>query len=106
MLGCIYFVMMMLGAMTVRVPPEGWKPAGWTPPRALGAVDDHERERHGRRTRSSTPQFWLLWIVLFCNVTAGIGILEQASPMIQDHFPSGHARRPPPASSACSRSAT
>ena len=33
-----------------------------------------------------TPQFWLLWVVLFCNVTAGIGILEQASPMIQDHF--------------------
>ena len=33
-----------------------------------------------------TPQFWLLWTVLFCNVTAGIGILEQASPMIQDYF--------------------
>ena len=33
-----------------------------------------------------TPQFWLLWVVLFCNVTAGIGILEQASPMIQDFF--------------------
>ena len=33
-----------------------------------------------------TRQFWLLWVVLFCNVTAGIGILEQASPMIQDHF--------------------
>ena len=33
-----------------------------------------------------TPQFWLLWVVLFCNVTAGIGILEQAAPMIQDFF--------------------
>jgi MFS family permease len=33
-----------------------------------------------------TPQFWLLWTVLFCNVTAGIGLLEQASPMIQDFF--------------------
>ena len=38
-----------------------------------------------------TPQFWLLWIVLFCNVTAGIGILEQASPMIQDFFRDGAA---------------
>ena len=51
-----------------------------------------------------TPQFWLLWIVLFCNVTAGIGILEQAAPMIQDFF--REAARPrsapprPPASSA------
>ncbi len=36
-----------------------------------------------------TPQFWLLWTVLFCNVTAGIGILEQASPMIQDFFREG-----------------
>ena len=36
-----------------------------------------------------TPQFWLLWVVLFCNVTAGIGILEQASPMIQDFFREG-----------------
>ena len=38
-----------------------------------------------------TPQFWLLWIVLFCNVTAGIGILEQAAPMIQDFFREGDA---------------
>jgi MFS family permease len=36
-----------------------------------------------------TRQFWLLWIVLFCNVTAGIGILEQAAPMIQDFFRNG-----------------
>lgn len=42
-----------------------------------------------RRTPSRTPQFWLLWVVLFCNVTAGIGILEQAAPMIQDFFREG-----------------
>jgi MFS family permease len=86
-LGCVYFVMMMLGAMAVRVPPEGWRPAGWTP-----------REHSERSMITSanvtatnaikTRQFWLLWIVLFCNVTAGIGILEQAAPMIQDFFPS------------------
>ena len=52
-----------------------------------------------------TPQFWLLWVVLFCNVTAGIGILEQAAPMIQDHFDTV-TRLLPPGSSACSRSAT
>ncbi len=84
-LGAIYFVVMMLGAFTVRVPAEGWRPDGWSP--------DMARKRSlvttGDVTAANaikTRQFWLLWIVLFCNVTAGIGILEQASPMIQDHF--------------------
>src|SRR4051794_19096041 len=86
-LGAIYFVAMMLGALTVRVPPEGWRPAGYEPAR--------ERERALVTTADVTAanairtrQFWLLWTVLFCNVTAGIGILEQAAPMIQDFFPS------------------
>jgi MFS family permease len=84
-LGAIYFVAMMLGAFTVRVPADGWRPEGWAP-----------SERAGRSMITSanvtatnaikTPQFWLLWTVLFCNVTAGIGILEQAAPMIQDFF--------------------
>jgi len=84
-LGAIYLVMMMLGTFTVRLPPEGWRPVGWSPERTA--------ERHlvtrGNVTAANairTPQFWLLWTVLFCNVTAGIGILEQAAPMIQDHF--------------------
>jgi MFS family permease len=84
-LAAIYFVMMTLGALTVRLPAEDWKPAGWDP--------DSARKRslvtRGNVTAANairTPQFWLLWVVLFCNVTAGIGILEQASPMIQDHF--------------------
>jgi MFS family permease len=84
-LGAIYLVMMMLGAFTVRLPPDGWRPVGWSP--------EQTAERHlvtrGNVTAANairTPQFWLLWTVLFCNVTAGIGILEQAAPMIQDHF--------------------
>ena len=84
-LGAIYFAMMMLGAFTVRLPADGWQPEGWSPDQA---------KRHTLITRGNvtaanairTPQFWLLWVVLFCNVTAGIGILEQAAPMIQDHF--------------------
>jgi MFS family permease len=86
-LGVVYFVMMMLGAFTVRVPADGWQPDGWTP--------EKTRERAlvttGNVTATNaikTPQFWLLWTVLFCNVTAGIGILEQAAPMIQDFFSS------------------
>jgi Major Facilitator Superfamily len=84
-LGVIYFVAMMLGAMAVKVPADGWRPEGWTPP---------ARQRSAMITGANvtatnaikTPQFWLLWVVLFCNVTAGIGILEQAAPMIQDFF--------------------
>jgi MFS family permease len=87
-LAVIYFVFMMFGALTVRVPPEGWRPEGFDPEReqqqslvTTGAVSADNAIR--------TPQFWLLWTVLFCNVTAGIGILEQASPMIQDFFREG-----------------
>ncbi len=84
-LGAIYLVFMMVGAFVVRLPPEGWQPEGYTPLEE----DDDEMQTTGNVSASSalrTPQFWLLWTVLFCNVTAGIGILEQASPMIQDYF--------------------
>jgi len=85
--GCIYFVMMMLGALAVRVPPEGWRPEGWTPSER-SARSMITSANVTATTAIKTPQFWLLWTVLFCNVTAGIGILEQAAPMIQDFFPS------------------
>jgi MFS family permease len=84
-LGAIYFVVMMLGAFTVRLPADNWKPAGWEP-----AQQTQKRMVTAANVTAAnairTPQFWLLWVVLCCNVTAGIGILEQASPMIQDHF--------------------
>ena len=76
---------MTLGAFTVRLPAEGWRPDGWEPEQA----EERKLVTRGNVTAANairTPQFWLLWVVLFCNVTAGIGILEQASPMIQDHF--------------------
>src|ERR1700690_613069 len=83
-MGVIYFMYMMIGVYSVRVPADGWKPAGWTAPAqpktlvttANVAVDVAWR----------TPQFWLLWGVLCMNVTAGIGVLGQASPMIQEMF--------------------
>jgi MFS family permease len=84
-LGCIYFVAMMLGAMAVKVPPDGWQPEGWTP-KEHGARSMISAGNVTATTAIKTPQFWLLWTVLFCNVTAGIGILEQAAPMIQDFF--------------------
>ncbi|HEV7551374.1 MAG TPA: OFA family MFS transporter [Candidatus Angelobacter sp.] len=83
-MGAIYFVAMMFGVFTVRVPEAGWKPAGWVAPaKPKALVTSHSVEVN---TAFGTPQFWLLWIVLCMNVTAGIGILEQASPMIQELF--------------------
>jgi MFS family permease len=83
-MGVIYFMFMMIGVYAIRVPAPDWKPDGWTAPAqpkqlvtsAHVAVDVAWR----------TPQFWLLWVVLCMNVTAGIGVLGVASPMIQEIF--------------------
>lgn len=83
-LGAIYLVTMMIGALVVRLPAEGWRPEGWEPPAESNGMQTTANVTANSAIR--TPQFWLLWTILFCNVTAGIGILEQASPMIQDFF--------------------
>ena len=83
-MGVIYFAFMMFGAFTVRVPAPGWRPAGFVP----HAVERKLVTRRNIDVSSAvwTRQFWLLWVMLCANVTAGIGILEQASPMIQEMF--------------------
>jgi MFS family permease len=86
-MGTLYFIFMMYGVFTIRVPQKDWKPAGWTPPVKQSALISTHQVSVTEAWR--TPQFWLLWVILFTNVTAGIGILEQASPMIQDLF-KGH----------------
>jgi MFS family permease len=84
-LAIIYAVFMTFGVLTVRIPRDGWKPEGWKPSTDSGGM---RTTAHVSATESlRTRQFWFLWIVLFTNVTAGIGILEQAAPMIQDFFP-------------------
>jgi MFS family permease len=83
-MGTFYFLLMMFGVFTIRVPRDGWKLENWTPsekPQALITTHNVDVD-----TAFGTKQFWLLWIVLCTNVTAGIGILEQASPMIQELF--------------------
>jgi MFS family permease len=85
-LGAIYLVSMMIGAFVVRLPAEGWQPEGWTPPTEEETGDLQTTADVSASSSIRTPQFWMLWTVLFCNVTAGIGLLEQASPMIQDYF--------------------
>jgi MFS family permease len=83
-MGALYFVFMMYGVFTIRVPMPGWKPEGYVPKQKASAMIATSNVEVS--TAWKTPQFWLLWIVLGTNVTAGIGILEQASPMIQDFF--------------------
>jgi len=83
--GLVYAVFMGLGVFLIRVPADGWKPAGWEPKTDHGkAMISVGNVSAGNAIK--TPQFWLLWVVLCFNVTAGIGILEKASPMITDFF--------------------
>jgi MFS family permease len=84
-MGLLYLAFMMFGVFTVRVPRAGWAPRGW-----VAADHTNKMMTTGNVTADRairTPQFWLLWMVLCLNVTAGIGVLGQASPMIQEMFP-------------------
>jgi MFS family permease len=84
-LGIVYFVFMMVGAVIVRVPAAGWQPEGWTPPAQPPKLVTSANVYVYRALK--TPQFWLIWWVLCLNVTAGIGVLGQASAMSQEMFP-------------------
>ena len=81
----IYFVFMVGGAFGYRLPPTNWRPDGWTPPpeNAKSMITKHQvhlRDAH------KTLQFWLVWFVLMLNVSAGIGVIGMASPMLQEIF--------------------
>jgi MFS family permease len=83
-MGSLYFVSMLIGALTIRIPPNDWKPEGWTPPIVENKMITKNHVHIDRALL--TPQFYLLWLVLCLNVTAGIGVLGQASVMIQEMF--------------------
>jgi MFS family permease len=84
-MGLAYACFMLVGAAIVRLPPPGWKPEGYVPPaqpkKLITTKDVYVYQA------LKTPQFWLIWIVLCMNVTAGIGVLGQASAMSQEMFP-------------------
>jgi MFS family permease len=83
-MGAIYFFFMMIGAFRYRIPPAGWRPDGWKPPSETKSMitqhNVHLKDAH------KTPQFWLIWWVLCLNVSAGIGVIGMASPMLQEIF--------------------
>jgi len=84
-MAAIYFVFMMGGALLYRVPPTGWKPEGWTAPVKSNKAMITNRHVHVS-VAWKTPQFRLVWLVLCLNVSAGIGILGMASPLLQEVF--------------------
>jgi MFS family permease len=80
----IYFIFMMIGAFAYRVTPTGWRPEGWTPPsEKKSMISEHNVHLDNAH---KTPQFWLIWLVLCLNVSAGIGVIGQAVPMLQEIF--------------------
>jgi MFS family permease len=82
-MAAIYFVFMMAGAFGYRLPQPGWRPQGWSAPAAQPMIARghvHLKDAH------KTAQFWLIWAVLCLNVSAGIGVIAQASPMLQEIF--------------------
>jgi MFS family permease len=84
-LGLVYFCFMMVGAAIVRLPPPGWAPAGYVAPTQSSRLITTQNVFVYQALK--TPQFWLIWWVLCLNVTAGIGVLGQASAMSQEMFP-------------------
>jgi MFS family permease len=84
-LGVVYFFFMIVGSIIVRVPAEGWKPEGWVEPAQQTKMITTKNVFVYDALK--TPQFWLIWWVLCLNVTAGIGVLGQASAMSQEMFP-------------------
>lgn len=84
-LGVVYFCFMMVGSAIVRLPPPGWAPEGYVPPsESRSMITAHNVYVY---EALKTPQFWMIWIVLCMNVSAGIGVLGQASAMSQEMFP-------------------
>ncbi len=85
-LGVTYLVVMLLGAQLLRRPPAGWTPLSRVRPAKTNSGKLITGQSLSRNAALRTVQFYLLWGILFINVTAGIGILSQASPMMQDLF--------------------
>lgn len=85
-MGCLYIVAMLIGAFGYRIPATGWKPEGWEPP-AVAHSNAMITQHHVHVKKVwGIPQFWLVWMVLTMNVSAGIGVIGMASPMLQEVF--------------------
>ena len=102
-MGILYFIGILFGAFIIRVPAPGWVPEGHDPAKQKQKIATTADVAIGDAMRA--PQFYLLWLVLVCNTTAGIGILEQAAPMIREIFPSHFPALPLAADAASAKAA-
>ena len=84
-MGAIYLVAMTAGAFGYRIPATGWTPPGWHPKPQSARTMITARHVH-LNSAHQTRQFWLLWAVLCLNVSAGIGVINVASPLLQEVF--------------------
>ncbi|WP_428486863.1 OFA family MFS transporter [Rhodopila sp.] len=83
-LAAVYLVFMLAGSFGYRIPPANWKPEDWVQPAVIRGLADSGHVHLSQAAR--TPQFWLIWVVLLMNVSAGLGVLSVASPMLQELF--------------------
>lgn len=77
--GAIFLVLCTASAMLFKNPPQGWLPSGFTPSSTTTSAADS----FSIGEAITTPQWWMLWAMLFLNVSAGLGLLSQLSPMAQ-----------------------
>jgi MFS family permease len=92
-LSAVYFAFMLAGAFGYRLPPAGWRPEGWYPKAESGAAMITTRHVHFKNAHK-TLQFWLIWLMLCLNISAGIGVIGMASPMLQEIFSGSLVGRP------------
>lgn len=84
-LGIIYLIVVLVAAMFLKNPPEGWTPEGWTPEQnQSGGANSGAGQDYDIRGALRTWQWYALWALLFLNVIAGIALISEASPMAQE----------------------
>jgi len=79
-LGIVYLVLNLLASVTLKNPPAGWLPKGFKPAASTVSAADS----FSWTEASKTPQWYMIWGMLFLNVTAGMGLLSKLSPMAQE----------------------
>ncbi len=79
-LGVAYLILIIIGALILRTPPAGYKPAGWTPPQSTTTT----RTDFSPGQMLASGQFWLIWLTYFAGCAAGLMIIGQTSPIAQE----------------------
>ena len=79
--GVVYLVLIVIAAQFYVDPPHGWRPDGWEPRTAVSKAACESD--YTVKEALQTGRFWLLWVMISLNTSAGIAIMSQASPLAQ-----------------------